>query len=367
MDLWNYGDIFSVVASLGWLWLFLAHGFGVLAFAYGNAINAVIIAIYLATACAHLGFFPSRHEIGEITAPLFRSVFGYGKDVFLVALGTQMIVATQPLIVSRILGLEATTTWSIGTKMFTLANQLVTRITVISLPAFAEMIVRQECDRLLHRFRILIAITSSTSAFLGVSLALCNSAFVTIWTSGKINWLPVNDVLLGIWLCILSVQATHNNLVLSTKQVGMLRYVFFAEGCAFIGVAIVLARHYGIPGVITASILCSTLFSFSYGVWRNSRYFAEKPWDILFDWTKPGLKVALVFGTLAIVLWMATGSLTSFPRLVIHGFGTMVIGGLLFLRLGIPIETQRELIGRSPRWSSQFLARIFRNHSSVSR
>jgi len=367
MDLWNYGDIFSLVASLGWLWLFLAHGFGVLAFAYANAINAVLVAVYLATACKRLRLFPSPHEMGRITAPLFRSVFGYGKDVFLVALGTQMIVATQPLIISRILGLEATATWSVGTKMFTLASQLVTRITITSLPVLAEMIVRQERERLLHRFKILVAITSSTSAFLGISLALCNSAFVTIWTGAKITWPSANDILLCVWLCILSVQAMHNNLVLSTKQVGMLRYVFFAEGCAFIGLAIVLARYAGITGVIAASILCTTMFSFSYGVWRNSRYFAEKPFTILFDWTKPGLKMALILGTIAIILWMVTAPLASFPRLAVHCFVTLMIGGFLFLRLGIPTETQRELVTRLPAWSSQLLARIFPKHVSTDR
>src|ERR1051326_6147537 len=111
-----------------------------------------------------------------------------------------------------------------------------------------------------------------------------------------------------------------------------------------IGLAIVLAHYAGITGVIAASILCTTMFSFSYGVWRNSRYFAEKPFTILFDWTKPGLKMALILGTIAIILWMVTAPLASFPRLAVHCFVTLMIGGFLFLRLGIPTETQRELV-----------------------
>jgi O-antigen/teichoic acid export membrane protein len=360
MDLCSYGDIFSLLLSLGWLWIFLSKGVGVFSFVYAAGINAVVIPIYLAWMCKTLRLLPHGGEWGRVTVKLFREVFAYGKDVFLVALGTQMVLASQMLIVSRRLGLEAAAAWAVGTKMFSLLLQLVSRTISVATPALSEMIARAEHERLRARFKGLVSLTASLSAFLGISFVLCNSVFVTIWTAGKITWSPLNDVLLAIWLCVLAVQGMHNNLVIATKQIQSLRYVFFLEGCTFLGLAILVGSRAGMPGLILTSILCTIAFSFSYGIWRSSRYFGCHMPVVAISWISPSIKVAITFGAISAIIWCATVWLPLIPRLIVNSFSAGVVGGLTFLRLGIPLEMRRELATRLPIGASRFLNYVVR-------
>lgn len=355
MDLCSYGDVFSLLSSLGWLWLFLVKGFGVFSFVYATAISTVLIPIYLAAECTKLKLFPHAGEWGKISVKLFREVFLYGKDIFLIAVGTQMILASQTLIVSRRLGLDAAATWAVGTKMFNLLGQLVWRLIAVSMPALSEMITRAERDRLTMRFKGLVAVIASFSAFLGISFALCNSNFVSVWTAGKISWSPVNDALLAAWLCVLSLQGIHNNLLMATKRIETLRYIYFLEGCVFLVLAILVGARFGISGIIVTSIVCTTAFSLSYGIWRSSHYFARGLWVVAVNWPAPGITVAAAFGAIAAVVWNTTIWLPLTPRLVTNGLIAIILGGFLFLRLGIPAEMRQEFATRSPRPVSRLL------------
>lgn len=360
MDLCSYGEILSLSLSLGSLWVFLSIGLGVFSFVYATAINAVVIPIYLGLMCKSLQLFPHGGEWGRVTVKLFREVFAYGKDVFLVALGTQMVLASQTLIVSRRFGLEAAAAWAVGTKMFSLLVQLVSRTISVAVPALSEMIARGERERLGARFKGLVALTASLSAFLGISFVLCNSIFVSVWTAGKIAWSPLNDVLLAIWLCVLSLQGIHNNLVMTTKRIQSLRYVFFLEGSIFLCLAVLVGSRAGMPGLILTSIVCTTVFSFSYGIWRSSRYFAQDFMVVAISWVSPSIKLALTFGTLSAIVWCITVWLPLVPRLIVNGLTAAVVGSFLFLRLGIPPEMRQELATRLPRSASRLLKYVVR-------
>ncbi len=354
MDLCSYGEAFSLLSSLVWLWMFLRQGVGVFSFVYATAISTVIVPIYLGYACRSLQLFPRPGESGRVTAKLFREVFAYGKDIFLVAAGTQMVLASQALIVSRRLGLDAVAAWAVGTKMFNLIAQLVWRMIGVSLPALSEMITRGEHERLRTRFKDFVAVIASFSVFLGISFALCNSPFVHIWTAGKISWSPLNDILLAAWLVLLSLQSVHNNLVIATKQIRMLRYVFFLEGLSFIALAILVGAQMGMPGIIFASIICTAAYSFAYGIWRSSRYFESSFPLVAIQWIRPGIIVLLIFGAVAVLVWKLTGGLSSFQRFTIHALCSALVGGFLFLRFGIPSPMHLEISARLPRAASRF-------------
>ena len=165
----------------------------------------------------------------------------------------------------------------------------------------------------------------------------------------------MNDVLLGGWLCVLSLQGVHNNFVIATKQIKMLRYVYFFEGCAFLGLAVLLGSRFGILGIIATSIVCTTAFSLSYGIWGSSHYFARPLSVVALNWTAPGIIVAAAFGTIAAVVWNVTVWLPLMPRLVTNALSAIIVGGFLFLRFGIPPEMRQELATRSPRGASELL------------
>lgn len=358
MDLVSRQGMFNLAASLGLLWLFLVEGCGIYSFVYANVITALIAPAQLFWHCWRLGFLPQAGQWGKVTWECFKEVFLYGKDVFLMNLGIQMITASQTIIISRALGLEAAAAWSVGTKIFMLVRQIMFQPYSAAAAGLCEMVARNENERLKHRFQNLVVLTASLGVYTGVTFALCNSLFVQVWTGGKIQWLPLNDVLLALWLFVASLQTTHTSFVFVTKQIGGMPYLFFVEGCAFVTLSLLGGYRWGLPGIIICSVLCLTFFSCHFGLRRSRRYFQVPFWEVAVEWVRPSLKLALVLTPLALITWQATAGLPVLGRLLIHGVVAGSVGGFLFLRIGLPPEVVREAEARLPRPAARLLGML---------
>jgi len=355
MDILSRQGMFSLVASLGLLLLFLVKGCGIYSFVYANAITALIAPGYLFWHCRQLGFLPHAGKWGKVSWETFKELFLYGKDVFLMNLGAQLITASQTIIVSRTLGLEAAAAWSIGTRIFMLMRQVMFQPYSAASPGLCEMLARNETERLRHRFKNLVVLTASLGALAGVAFALCNSLFITVWTGGKIAWSPLNDVLLGLWIFITALQAPHCNFVAVTKQIGGMRYIYFVEGCSFVALSLLVGYHWGLPGIIACSLLCLVFFSYQFGLRRSERYFHVHFGELALDWVRPSLKLAAMLTLVALITWLATSGLPVIWRLAVHGVVAGFVGGFLFLRIGLPPEMVREAGARLPRPAARLL------------
>ncbi len=358
MDLVNYTGTLSLVVNFVALWLFFHFGFGVLSLAWAGLCATVVVVVCQWLACARFKLFPERGGWGRASWLHFKEIFAFGKDIFLVAVGTQLIMASQSIIITRMLGLEAVAIWSVGLRMFTLISQVIWRITDMSGPAFAEMMVRREITRLRGRYREMVMLTASLSGFAAVSFVLCNSLFIPLWTHGKIQWPVMNDVLLGVWMIVMAVLHCHSTFVLLTKKIGFMRYVYFMEGMVFVTLSLLVARVGGLSAIIACSIVCSTVFSGAYGVWRISRYFNFSLREVGWDWLRPMGKMLLLYLPLAVLAWWALLPLSALPRLGINVLVSLVVGGFLFLRFGLPSDFQREILSRAPKIFGPILKRV---------
>ena len=362
-DITSRQSIYSMALQLGLLVLFLAKGCGIHAFIYANAITALILPCHLFWHCRRLGFIPRAGEWGRVSWPQFKGVFLYGKDVFLMNLGAQLITASQTIIISRTLGLEIAAAWLVGTKIFTLVRMVIFQPYSAAAAGLCEMRARNENERLQHRFRNLVVLTASSGAFLGVSYALCNSLFVEVWTGGKIIWSPLNDVLLAAWLLAASLQCTHCNFVSVTKQIGTMRYLYFVEGCTFVVLSLLVGYRGGVPGIILCSVLCVLFFSYQFGLRHSAQCFHVSLKELAVNWVRPSLKLAMVMSLAAWGLWTATTGLPVIWRLAIHALAAGMGGGWLFLWIGLPPEVIREASARLPRQAARLLSILAPRHA----
>lgn len=361
MDLIARTGIYNLLAALGLLWLFLIRGNGIKSFVIAGAITAMISTCQLFWHCRRLGLLPQAGEGGTVSWRQFREVFLYGKDVFLMNLGAQLVNTSQTIIISRTLGLEVAAIWAVGTKLFVLMGRVQFQPLSAAMAGLSEMVARNEMERLRTRFQSIVVLSASLGVFLGVSFALCNSLFVTVWTRGAITWLPINDVLLGFWIFLTSLQMTHCNLVLVTKQIGAMRYLYFGEGCCFVLASLMLGYHWGLPGLLLCSIVCILIFSYQFGLRRSQRYFSVSFFDLAFTWVRSSLKLVAVMAPLGLILWVATLGLEPIWRLMIHGAAVGFGGGLLFLRIGLSPEIVWEAGARLPRPLSRLLRKLVPN------
>jgi O-antigen/teichoic acid export membrane protein len=360
-DVVNYAQPLSYILMTGVLWLALRFGTGVYSVILSNAAGLLLVRVVVIAACLKLRLFPPSGAWGRPSWARFKELFGFGKDMFLIALGSQLMSASQTIIISRTLGLEKVAIWSVGTKVFTLIWQLARRILDFSGPALAEMVTRKEHDRLRERFRALSILTTSVGGLAAVLVAVCNAPFVTVWTHGRIPWETGYDVLLGVWLVVLSVQHGHVSLVGATKDIRFMRWIYLVEGTVFVALAFLTARWTGLPGIIACSIICTVSITGAYSVWRSSRYFLLPVTEPSWEWLKPLGRTLLRLVPLAAGIWWLTEPLTDWLQVVVRGAVLTPLGSVLVLRYGVVRELQREFVQRLPKAFTPWLRIVVGN------
>ena len=348
MDIQASSDIITLAVSFILLASFLAKGCGIYSYLYANAFTALIGPSFLFWNCRRLGFLPRAGEWGLVTWKNFVEIFNFGKDIFLISLGYQLQMASQTIVVFNALGATQAAMWTVGSKMFSLMEPLMSRPYGAALPGFYEMVARGEMERLKARYRSIVLLTASWGAFLAASFVLCNNLFVHIWTSGKTEWSPVNDLLLGIWLVVLSMQTTHRTFVNVTKDIGGMRYMLFLEGFTFLVVALFTGRYWGIPGMVLTSIFCTLAFTYQYSIRRSCEFFRLPFYELAVNWLRPSLTLVCTLAVFVAAVWLMTGGLPVLVRLVVHAALAGTIGIWLFLRIGLERTMIEEALRRLP-------------------
>jgi len=253
--------IITLILGFASLWIGFNCGWGIYSFAFSGIPSAFLCPAITFLVCSKNGFYPSRGQWGAPKWNVFLRVFSFGKDVFWMSLGSQFVNASQIMIISRTIGLDAAATFAIGTKAFTLFQQFTSKILESSAPALTEMFVRKEVDTLNIRFFNIIAITCFL-ATLGASMIIAgNTPLINIWTSGVIHWSLFCDVILGGLLIMTCTTRCLTGLFGMIGNLRPVRHIFFIEGCVFICVAIPVASSFGIAGVLLTSLITHTLIT----------------------------------------------------------------------------------------------------------
>ena len=343
-DIYNYISAGIFLPSFLLQWLGFALGWGVISMLISNAVCAVLsVGVTFAITCK-LSLWPKRGQWGSPNRQIFWEMFGFGKDVFLLTLGGQLLQASQVVVVTRIMGLEAAAVWAVCNKTMAVAQQLVCRVFDFSEVVLSEMYVRKEFSRLVQRFQDIVTLTASMGVFAAVALAVCNGSFVWIWTSGKVGWNPVNDWLLGAMLLVFTTTRCHTSFVVVTKVVGMMKYIYFAEGVVFVGTAILLSRQIGFPGLFIAAITADLLFSGAYGTLRTARFGGIKPIAVL-GWLRQPLFFLAALAGPALLIFTLTRGLAPWGRFMLNAAGISVCGSLLFWKVGLSQKLRIEVGG----------------------
>ena len=245
----------TLLTSLAALWGGFHLGWGIYSFAFAGIPAAILCPTITLLICWKSGFYPSAGHWGRPNLPLFRAIFSFGQDVVWVAMGSQLVNASQIMILSRVVGLNAAATFAIGTKLFTTGQQLTGRIIESSAPGLTEMFVRADTNKFNLRFSNIISITAFLATVGATALIAFNTPFVSFWTSGAVHWNLACDALLAGLLIATSITRCLIGVFGLTGSFRPVRHIYFAEGCVFITLAIPAAVHFGIIGILGSSLI----------------------------------------------------------------------------------------------------------------
>jgi O-antigen/teichoic acid export membrane protein len=341
-DMPNFAQMIQLVIIFAVQWITFHLGYGVYSLLVAAGAGLATGAIINFSSVLWLQLGPSARNIGRASWQLFREMFAFGNDLFLMSLGLQLLNQSQALIITATLGLEAAGLWAVATKAFQLAFQFIQKIYDFSGSAFGEMIVRQEGATLKTRFRDVITITAAVAAFACASVAVANAPFVTLLSHGKFSWHWWDDALMGVLIFCTSVTRCFVGLSGYAKQVEKMRWVYFLEGICFVVTAFVAVQYFGLAGLISVAIFSNLAWSGSYGFRWAARYFQVRARDIV-AWFLPPLRYLLLMLAYGVALWRLTSHLPAKLRFAIDTAGMLAAGLPLLWFVGFNQELRAEL------------------------
>jgi len=284
----------NMLFALAMLAVILASGRGLAGLVWLFVAQTIVAILLPLFACHKLGLLPKKDCWGQPSLEKFRELFGFGKDIFLVNVGNQVLEASQLMIVTRTMGLTAAAIWSVSTKLFALVFQLIIKIEGTAIVFFAEMMVRGEKDKLSTRFRQIYQMTAAVAVVaLSVAVAI-NQPFVSVWAKPSLAWSVYLSSLMAAFVFLNSLTRCGGDFIIHTKNIAAFRYVYFVEAAAFVVLALWLSSRFGFYGVLGASLLCLLVFRGTYTTWRMARYFGQPKKVFWWTWIKRPLAAALL-------------------------------------------------------------------------
>jgi O-antigen/teichoic acid export membrane protein len=254
MDITNLLALMTLLLGYGALWLGFKTRCGIYSLAFANIPSAILSPVILCFVCLRNGYYPTKGSWGRPQWGLFRKLFSFGKDVLLMSLGSQLVNASQIMILSRLAGLDAAATFSIGTKLYSMGQQFVGKVLDNSSPALTEIFVRGDRVRFNERFWNIVSITVFLATIGASGLIIGDQILISLWTSGVIHWSLGADVILAGLLIATSLSRCLVGVFGMVGNLRPVRYIYIFEGCLFIILALPLVRRFGVIGVLAASL-----------------------------------------------------------------------------------------------------------------
>jgi O-antigen/teichoic acid export membrane protein len=345
----------NMLFGLGLLAFILATGGGLSGLVWLFVTQAVVAIVLMLLACYKLKLLPLRGQWGRPSMDRFRELFSYGKDIFLVNVGNQVLEASQLIIVTRAMGLHAAAIWSVSTKLFSLVYQLVTKIEGTAVIFFAEMMVREEKDKLMVRFRQTYQLTAGISvAALAVVIAL-NNPFVSAWAEPSLAWAMPLSVLIAMSVFLSALVRCSGDLIVHTKRIAFFRYIYFLEAASFVLLALWLSSRIGFYGVACSGLVCLLIFRGIYTTWRMVHYFNLPVSTFWWGWLKRSVAAILVLAPFVLTAGYLANTLANpWLKLLIIGAWVGIPAAATLFFVALPRDVTSEI---GLRWQQFALAR----------
>ena len=278
----SYGfGITSLVASLAFLWIGFHVGLGVYSFPLAGIPPMIVCGFLGLTFCYRHKFYPKSGAWGRPHWAAFIEMLSFGKDVMLMTIGSQLVNASQVMILGRVAGLEAAATFAIGTKFYAFGSQLTGRLVESSAPALTEMYVRGENERLRGRFFDICRTSLFLATTAAAALVAANSMSIGWWTSGLIQWPFSWDILLGLLLLATTASRCLVSLFGITGNLRPVRNLYLGEALLFVAIGVPAATWFQIPGLLAASLLAQLVVTLKYSLVASNQFIkSTKPLKI---------------------------------------------------------------------------------------
>jgi len=213
----NAWDLAASVATFCGQLTIIYLGLGIVALASLTALTPVIV-----NAAGSVAFFTGEGRQWLPRAhlakwPIFVALFGSG-SMFLGLMLTQALsVQMEPVLIARLLGLEAVASYAVVQKLFAQPQSLVAIFLIAQFPAYGEALTRGDHDWIVGHFRQTLVLATLLAVLLCGALASIAQPLLRLWIGETVR--PTSELV--ACLMIYGIVATVAN---------VFTYFFFALG-----------------------------------------------------------------------------------------------------------------------------------------
>jgi O-antigen/teichoic acid export membrane protein len=358
-------DIINAITGLMMLFgllvmaVVLGSGGGLRGLAFVFLLQGLLTVILQGFACWSLRLLPERQFWRRPTFSQFMGMFRFAKDIFFLNIGSQILEASQLIIITRTMGLTAAAMWSVGTKIFNLLYQLITRIEGTAIVFFSEMMVRGETERLENRFRQIYQISAAVTVVTVAVAVAINKPFVSLWAEPTLAWPVSLSAIMALVVFFNVVTRCHVDLILHTKKLLGLRYLYLFEAILFLGLAFWLVSDFGLYGILTAALVCVVVVRFGYTSWRIADYLRIPVSFVCWQWLRRSVFTAAALGVFVATSGMILEHFNSpQSQLVVATLWTGIPATLVLFSIAMPEETKSEVLRNLSKQTNLLLGRF---------
>ena len=188
-------------------------------------------------------------------------------------IGGLLCTGSQIILVTKLLGLEAAATFSVATKAFAMAQQLLGRVLESSAPGLTEMFVQGDRLRFIQRFYQTVVLVAAFALIAATAIILSNRLFVNIWTNGKVSWDLEGDIWLGVLLLASMATRALQGAFGMSGDLSKIRFLPLMEGSVFVILALLLGHRFHWTGIFASALLSHLVVSLAPTLWKVQSSF----------------------------------------------------------------------------------------------
>lgn len=290
--------------SFASFWVCLKNGMGVMSYAYSSTLGVGLTAVMNIAAVAT---GPHRFWITFVRLPWthLKEIFGYSWTTFVIGIAIQVSFASQTLIITKLLGLEASAIYNVASRIPLALMPLIWKPFDAFTPRWQQWFCSGETSKISEEYKILFRMTLLLGFGSLVGVMMVGPSFVNWWT--KPEYFGGNA--LNIWLGIYVVWQTYlhcfsfafNLHKKMTKFASIVAVTVILE----VVLEVICVHFIGLAGVPVGSLLASSMLAFWFinivggkliGAHFGILTLKELPWIL-----------PSIAGAAAIVTWLPTG------------------------------------------------------------
>jgi O-antigen/teichoic acid export membrane protein len=283
---------------------------------------------------ALVGLSGGATKYGRAQLNIIQSLLGPSMRFALTQLGMVLVLQTDNVVIASTLGPELVPNYQAVSKLIFALLTLSMVLVSTSGPLIAQAFARRDHSVIVQLMNRNLRFTLSLLMMLGVYLAFFSDRVIALWLGpGHFVGFPVVCVLLAM----MTLEVHQQSMGAVTQSTGKVAFAAstIIAGVLNIVISILLAKRFGLLGVVTGTLIAQLLTNDWYVPYYTLRHFQLKTIDHLRNVVFPMASFGLVMLVISYAARRITMHLSGLAACTVGLVSVTITGSLIFITIGL--------------------------------